>query len=92
MIIDSLKLWLELISNNKNNTFTHWQIDVVISEFIGERLFLDNHLNLKLYPLLLALKDKHKTHNHKALIAKFALGIIEEFEANQKAKMELDIF
>lgn len=89
-MIDSLKLWLELISNS--HSYTHWQIEVVFDVFVGERLFLNNQLNLKLYPLLLALKDKHKSHNHKALIAQFALRIIEEFEADQKAKMELDIF
>ena len=81
---DSLIIWLELISGNSEGTYTHWEIEVIINEFLENNYHYDDKLKSKLYPLLLALKNRGKSHKRKSLIASFTLRLINEYMEKEK--------
>lgn len=87
---DSLIIWLELISENSEGTYTHWEIEVVVTEFLDNNYHHDDKLKSKLYPLLLALKNRGKSHKHKSLIASFTLRLINEYREKEKKEYNLD--
>ena len=89
-MIDSLIIWLELISANSEGSLTHWEIEVVMTEILDNNYHYDDKLKSKLYPLILALKNRGKSHKHKSLIASFTLRLIEEYREKEKKEYNLD--
>jgi hypothetical protein len=81
--MDSLKYWLEQIEKNQDGkALTHWEINVLLDEL--EKWITDEQLKIKILPLLRILQDKYKNHNHKSLVAKFCLKLIDDWEQRQK--------
>lgn len=89
-MLDSLKFWLGLISENQNGEFTHREISVLINQFLIHQV-LNENLRLKIYPLLLAL-DGGGTHRHKAFIARFTLKIIKKHEEEEESRKNTEDF
>lgn len=89
-MLDSLKFWLGLISENQNGKFTQREISVLMSEFLKHQI-LNENLRLKIYPLLLGLNGD-KSHKHKAFIAQFTLKIIKEHEEEEERRKNTEDF
>ncbi|MFM6158858.1 MAG: hypothetical protein ACKPE3_38730, partial [Sphaerospermopsis kisseleviana] len=80
--MDSLKYWLGEIEHNQDgDKLTHWEIRVLIEELIN--CVPNMQLKIRVEPLLMTLKTEGKNHKHKALIAKFCLRIINDWEEMQ---------
>jgi hypothetical protein len=89
-MLNSLKFWLGVISENQNREFTHREISVLTNQFLIHQV-LNENLRLKIYPLLLAL-DGEGTHSHKAFIARFALKMIKEHEEEEERRNNTEDF
>ena len=89
-MLDSLIIWMQLISANSERTYTHWEIEVIMNEFLDNNYHYDDKLKSKLYPLILAIKNRGKSHKHKSLIASFTLRLVKEYKEEEKKEYNLD--
>lgn len=83
-MINSLKFWLEEIAENPAK-YTHWEISCIMGQFLYCQ-YLSEELKNRIDPLLMALSERGKTHNHKSRLAKFALSLLEEYEQIKESR------
>ena len=80
--MESLKYWLENIKRNYNGeNLTHWEIAALITPSIES---IPQSLKIQIEPLLITLKEKGTSHNHKMKLAEFTLKLIKNWEELEK--------
>ncbi|MFM6219254.1 MAG: hypothetical protein ACKPDM_02650, partial [Dolichospermum sp.] len=81
--MESLQFWLEQVSKNGDGkTLTQWEIEVLFTEMT--KFSIPQNLEVRILPLLIAIRERGKGHKHKANIAMFAMKIIEDFKSTKK--------
>jgi|688.fasta_scaffold24370_6 hypothetical protein len=88
--MESLEFWLEKIAKNSDGKFTHWEIEVLFTEMT--KLLIPPPLEVQILPLLVAIRERGKSHKHKANIAVFTLDLIKNFKSTEDKKFDPDSF
>jgi hypothetical protein len=89
--MESLEFWLEQVAENSDGkTLTHWEIGVLFTEMTEFSIPLG--LGVRILPLLVAIRERGKSHKHKANIAVFTLHLIKNFKLTEDKKFDPDSF
>jgi hypothetical protein len=88
--MESLEFWLEKIAKNSDGKFTHWEIEVLFTEMA--KFLIPPPLEVQISPLLVAIRERGKSHKHKANIAVFTLHLIKNFKSTEDKKIDPDSF
>ena len=77
--MESLEFWLEQVAKNSDGkTLTQWEIEVLFTEMT--KFSIPQNLEVQILPLLVAIRERGKSHRHKSNVAIFALRLIKDFK------------
>lgn len=77
--MESLEFWLEQVAKNSDGkTLTQWEIEVLFTEMT--KFSIPQNLEVQILPLLIAIRERGKSHRHKSNIATFALKLIRQYK------------
>lgn len=89
--MESLEFWLQQVAKNSDGkTLTQWEIEVLFTEMA--KFLIPPTLQIQILPLLVAIRERGKSHKHKANIAVFALDLIKKFKSTEDKKFDPDSF